>query len=589
VGEKVREIIDLLKAQGRRAVTTVTQMLKDLKRTVVGAFLKVKINDALKLLAGGDVKGVAARLQALTVEAVDEALDDEQKAVLKAVRKWAKKKLPGARIRTVSVKNPIFQLWMPGKTPTDPAIPNDIRLRIVKDVLGATPLDPENVRYGNVQGNSLNLRWDQWKKVMEIERQPVEDLDELKVPPAYRSKFDLKAAKEKRAARKRKEAQRESVDEATISTMKIGSGFLVILAATNADYYWTGEKWVTDRGKAEVYPTRGAANKEIANAQKKGRSQKVVEAKIEGETEKGDVYISTVPGYQAHLKGKHRAGYERTFKNRTIQGVRVVNHMGSDHKTGVVKLNDQWILVWLATPHSRQWSPLPATYVDTAAGAPKGDKSLVLPQPRGSLASIVTPGGGMSGMKRRRAKRIARLKKQKEMGESVDAFTAKITLPGNKARVKKSLSKSITYHGKTMTRAEAVRQAVKAGAKFAKHPTMGRALQLPDGEWVLSKTIGTTGVTYGAWLVKHGVDESTLTAPHPFDVETKKSGLPAGIRVPLIRYTRKWIKKVGAPDLDDYNEFTVKRTGDIIRVLMQKGLKKFQFVVNKDALREDAA
>lgn len=199
-------------------------------------------------------------------EGIDEALDDEQKAVLKAVRKWAKKTLPGARIRTVSVKNPIFQLWMPGKTPTDPAIPNDLRLRIVKDVLGATPLDPENVRYGNVQGNSLNLRWDQWKKVMEIERQPVESVVENLVPGNIGAEGSGGCTG----------PTCEPVDEANIVTLRTGYGFIVVLSATNADYYWTGKKWVTDKSKAMEYNSKKEAVAAGREAKIKGRSQATV-------------------------------------------------------------------------------------------------------------------------------------------------------------------------------------------------------------------------------------------------------------------------------------------------------------------------
>lgn len=96
---------------------------------------------------------------------------------------------------------------------------------------------------------------------------------ELEVPPQYRSKFDLKAAKEKRAARKRKEA----MNEARIRAGKDQGEYVVMLVATNDTYYWTGKEWTTKRESAEVYKDMRTAANAIQVAKVKGKSQATVE------------------------------------------------------------------------------------------------------------------------------------------------------------------------------------------------------------------------------------------------------------------------------------------------------------------------
>jgi len=242
---------------------------------------------------------------------------------------------------------------------------------------------------------------------------------------------------------------KESVDEANIVTLRTGYGFLVVLTATNADYYWTGKKWTTKRENAMEYNSKSEAQTAAKEAKTKGRSQATV--------------------------------------------------------------------------------------------------------------------------------------------ESVDAFTAKLQMPGNVARIKKWLAGQIEFEGKTMTRAAAIEKAVKDGASLEKKPKHGMQVWLKKSKtWLPTKVIGDMGRNYAAWLMKHANEAiEAPTAPHPFDVELKKSGLPAGVRVPLIAYTRKWIKKVGAPGMDDYDEFEVTKAGEKIKVVLRKATKKFQFLVSKDDLRED--
>jgi len=73
IGDAVQQVIDLLATKGKAAIVRAAEMISDLRREVVGAYLKVKFGDVLKALKKRDLNAATAQLGVLTNESLDEA------------------------------------------------------------------------------------------------------------------------------------------------------------------------------------------------------------------------------------------------------------------------------------------------------------------------------------------------------------------------------------------------------------------------------------------------------------------------------------------------------------------------------------
>lgn len=99
-----------------------------------------------------------------SVQIISEA-SDEQKAVVRALRKLAKKlEIPNPRFRSLNGKAGFVE--MSPKNWREDSIPNDLRKKAVVKVFNAVPQNFSNVDYGNVRRESIALTTQQWIQLL---------------------------------------------------------------------------------------------------------------------------------------------------------------------------------------------------------------------------------------------------------------------------------------------------------------------------------------------------------------------------------------------------------------------------------------
>lgn len=277
----------------------------------------------------------------------------------------------------------------------------------------------------------------------------------------------------------------------------------------------------------------------------------------EADTVKANVLIDTVPGYQKGRKGSARRwqeGARKTFKNRTIRNVKIVKLAGpGEVQVGMVKLNTLWIFVYQPTTGSpTTWKDVPFQEVDQATGKLKPDPSMVLPEPRGTASSVVSPASiSRRRGKKRREKFRAKRAKEKEAGESIEVELDEYGNVVNKVNASEALVSAVqelqreldevkakydpvNYDGPTYKVGDRVKIVRRFGWKPKYRPTpikppvLGKVKQVqkhelyPKGPPVLILTIKPKDFDRATPGVVHTETDSIWV--HADEVESQKGG-----------------------------------------------------------------